>query len=294
MVVEQSIALGDLIAAPPKLVEISQAAERVLDRAAREAHAHAHIHISTVHLLLSLVGEGEGIVQQALVSSGLAGPRAINQLLARIQDNKEDWLELPDEVAKLYSQLTTKARRVLHLAHNAAKQRRVMRTTTLDLLRVLAQDGLEIGITAFSKVGVLPEKLNCSAQDYSREKSYSPAPELTQEVWQVLLNARKLAAESAEAFVFPEHLAVALTIADRSAALTRLRELGVDLNRLRIELEQARSGVRARIERLTAQTAKPPDANPWPNFTRQARRVMDYAQQAAWITRTTSSIPTTC
>ncbi len=77
--VEEIIGQGQQ--APSGHIPFTPRATKVLELAGREAHALGHNYVGTEHILLGLIGEGEGVAAQVLVKLGADRTRVRDQVI---------------------------------------------------------------------------------------------------------------------------------------------------------------------------------------------------------------------
>ena len=128
---------------------LTERARRVLGLAEEEARSMNHNYVGTEHLLLALVGEGEGVAAKALGNLGVEVEKvrtAIEFIIGRGEHPVTDKIGL-----------TPRAKKVIGLAADEARRLGHHYIGTEHLLLSLVDDGEGVGAGILEGLGVTPE-----------------------------------------------------------------------------------------------------------------------------------------
>ncbi len=129
----------------------TQRSQRVLILAQEEAKRFKHPYVGTEHILLGLIGEGEGIAAKTLTSLGVQS----DIVRAMVEQSMGKGKELPREMA-----LTPRVKKVLELSVEEARRMGTNYVCTEHLLLGLIQEGEGVGAQVLAALGVNQDKVS--------------------------------------------------------------------------------------------------------------------------------------
>ncbi|HJT57129.1 MAG TPA: Clp protease N-terminal domain-containing protein [Ktedonobacteraceae bacterium] len=247
--------------------KFTERARRVLSLAQEEAQRFQHNYIGTEHLLLGLVAEGDGVAAKVLRNLGVE--------LARIRSAVEFIIGRGDRIVLGQIGLTPRAKKVVELAVDEARRLNHHYIGTEHLLLGLIREGEGIAAGVLESFGLNLERVRretltvlnqagpVPTQDAASE---NPATEsdlaaslddirdhlnrygrsltgtggfaaFTDQARRVLAYAQEEAQRFQHNYIGTEHLLLGLVREQDGIAARVLRNLGVDLNRVRSSVE---------------------------------------------------------
>jgi len=129
----------------------TQRSQRVLLLAQEEAKRFRRPYVGTEHILLGLIGEGEGIAAKTLTALGVQS----DIVRAMVEQSMGKGKELPREMA-----LTPRVKRVLELSIEEARRMGTNYVCTEHLLLGLIQEGEGVGAQVLAALGVNQDKVS--------------------------------------------------------------------------------------------------------------------------------------
>ena len=129
----------------------TERARKVLSLAQEEAQQLQHPYIGTEHLLLGLVGEGEGVAAKVLSNLGVE--------LSRVRSTVELIVGRGDRLVPGELPLTPRAKMVVELAVDEARRLNQQYLGTEHLLLGLVREGGGIAVGSLQSLGVNLEKI---------------------------------------------------------------------------------------------------------------------------------------
>ena len=136
----------------------TERARRAILLAQEEAGKMNSSHVGTEHLLLGLLRENEGVAAQVLLQTGLS--------LALIREEVEDEIDQNDAPAGSEPKLTPRAKRVLELAADEARQMKHNYIGTEHLLLALIREKDGVAAKVLRKLGLDLEKARQQVREY--------------------------------------------------------------------------------------------------------------------------------
>jgi ATP-dependent Clp protease ATP-binding subunit ClpC len=234
--------------------KFTERAQRVLTLAQQEAERFDHNYIGTEHLLLGLLREDNGVAAMALANLGVELDMARSQVDAIIGRG--------EHAAAGAIGLTPRAKKVIELAVDEARRFGHHYIGTEHLLLGLVREGEGIAAGVLESLGVSLERVRAGVQLMLGTVS-QPAfedtpiavnePTLAADRLAVAASVRRLSPQMQAAFqrsigeaerlghqrVDVEHFLLAILRDEESAIPGMLERMGVDIARLRSELESA-------------------------------------------------------
>lgn len=224
--------------------------KRVLELAVAEAMRFGHDYVGSEHLLIALVGEGEGIAARVLLSLGVTLERTRSRVgehlgLARDERLPAASVEahpLKDDERKLHvdlNDLTEGASRVMELAKGEAKRLKHDVVGTQHILVGLIEEEHGVASKVFQQLNVKIELVRASLDKIVvRQLGPVPAPGLpyTTRGKRVLELAGREAAERGRKRIDTEHLLLGLLTEDQGIAARVLLNVGVPFDAVRAKL----------------------------------------------------------
>ena len=201
-------------------------AKKVLTLAQEEAHELGHGHIGTEHLLLGLLQEGEGLGARALAALGVT-IGAVRPLVEDVVPPAPDEERPPRQIIP-----TTRTKKVIDLAFQAAEEQGQRSVGTKHLLQALVTEGEGLGAIVLRNLGANKETVRRAVQrlqqeggeEPSQEGAGEPARESTtrpaydQELTDLLQRASDIAALEGHPAARPSHMILAMAAPDSSVA----------------------------------------------------------------------------
>jgi len=120
-------------------------ARRVIDLAHEEARLLNHTYVGTEHLLLGLIGAGEGVAVQALESLGVS--------LEAVREQVEQIIGRGQQAVPEHIPLTPRAKKVLELARREASQLGHNHIGTEHILLGLIREGKGVSAQVLADLG---------------------------------------------------------------------------------------------------------------------------------------------
>ncbi len=220
-----------------KFGKFTERARKVLSLAQEEAQRFQHNYIGTEHLLLGLVREGEGVAAKVLNNLGVD--------LNKVRSTVEFIIGRGDRIVLGEIGLTPRAKKVIELAVDEARRLNHHYIGTEHLLLGLVREGEGIASGVLESLGVNLERvrtqtimvLSHSEGTPGEGSTEKPTPQLAEAFGKVI----QLAQEEAQLFqhdhVGTEHLLLGLLREGDGIAAKVLRNLGVELDKLRMAVE---------------------------------------------------------
>ena len=192
-------------------------AKKALTFAQEEAEQYGHGHIGTEHLLLGLLRDEEGMAGRELAALGvtLAEVRPFLEQVAPPEPHEQ---RQPRQIRP-----TTRAKKVIELAFQAAEQHGQESINTEHLLVALVTEGEGIAAMALRSLGAdvairdLLQRRQEGGDDESSTEIAAP-PGYGQKLTELLERAQDLAALEGSAATGPSHLLLALASPESSLA----------------------------------------------------------------------------
>ncbi|MDP2959555.1 MAG: Clp protease N-terminal domain-containing protein, partial [Longimicrobiales bacterium] len=141
---------------PKKFERFTERARRVMILAREEAQRLNHDHIGPEHLLLGVIGEGEGVASKVLTNLGLP--------LAKVRTQVESALTKGEHPVEGDFDLTTAAKKAIELAADEARQFGHHYVGTEHLLLGLLREGEGIAATALQGLGITLEAADAEVE----------------------------------------------------------------------------------------------------------------------------------
>ncbi|NLL18062.1 MAG: ATP-dependent Clp protease ATP-binding subunit [Clostridia bacterium] len=135
----------------------TERAQKVIHLAQQEMQSLKHPAVGTEHLLLGLINEGQGVAARSLANLGISGEEVKEQVLQLIgQGNAAPKTELV---------LTPRAKRVLELAYEEARNQGVGYIGTEHILLGLIREGEGVAARVLSNLGITGEKIRSQVNE---------------------------------------------------------------------------------------------------------------------------------
>jgi Uma2 family endonuclease len=267
---------------PPVVVRgkrpLTPRARRVIEYATEEADELNHKHVGTEHLLLGLLREEEGVAAQVLMNLGLTDlvrVRLVTLAMVRLEKVKVPQAPLPaqgpecerpNEGIAMFEGFTDRARKVMKLADKEARRFNHEYIGTEHILLGLVKEGSGVAANVLKNLDIDLRKTRREV-----EKNIQPGPRLVT-MWKLPLTpmARKVIEHATEEAgklghkpPGTEHLLLGLLREQEGVAAQVLRNLGLDLDKVR-RMTLAVLGCGTATVQRTALTAPvaPPDRSP--------------------------------
>jgi ATP-dependent Clp protease ATP-binding subunit ClpA len=235
-----------------KFDKFTERARRVLSLAQEEAQRFQHNYIGTEHLLLGLVREGEGVAAKVLSNLGVE--------LNKVRSAVEFMIGRGDRIVLGEIGLTPRAKKVIELAVDEARRLNHHYIGTEHLLLGLVREGEGIAAGALESLGVNLEKVRTqtiqvlsqsgaphvvSRSRFSQTHFIQSVMEVgdewfdtfTVQLSRVLARAEEEAQRFQHNYIGTEHLLLALTRESKGVAAKVLSNLGVELTKVRSNVE---------------------------------------------------------
>ena len=217
--------------------KFTERARKVLSLAQEEAQRFQHNYIGTEHLLLGLVREGEGVAAKVLNNLGVD--------LNKVRSTVEFIIGRGDRIVLGEIGLTPRAKKVIELAVDEARRLSHHYIGTEHLLLGLVREGEGIASGVLESLGVNLERVRTQTIMVLSHAEGTPAEGSTEKPTSRLTEAfgkvLQLAQEEARLFqhdhVGTEHLLLGLLREGDGIAAKVLRNLGVELDKLRMAVE---------------------------------------------------------
>ena len=201
-------------------------AKKVLTLAQEEAYKLGHGHIGTEHLLLGLLQEGEGLGARALAALGVT-IGAVQPLVEEVVPPAPDEERPPRQIIP-----TTRTKKVIELAFQAAEEQGQESVGTEHLLLALIIDGEGLGATVLRNLGAgeqgvrqVLQRLHAEkgveqAQEGDEEPTHerTPRPAFDEKLIELLQRAADMAALEGVGATGPSHMILAMAAPDSSVA----------------------------------------------------------------------------
>ena len=217
--------------------KFTERARKVLSLAQEEAQRFNHNYIGTEHLLLGLVREGEGVAAKVLSNLGVE--------LNKVRSAVEFIIGRGDRLVLGEIGLTPRAKKVIEMAVDEARRLNHHSIGTEHLLLGLVREGEGIASGVLESLGVNLERVRTQtimvlSQGEGTQAGVvaeKPTPRRAEALAKVL----QLAQEEARLFqhdhVGTEHLLLGLLREGDGIAAKVLRDLGIELDKLRMAVE---------------------------------------------------------
>ena len=150
-------------------------AKKVLTLAQEEAYKLGHGHIGTEHLLLGLLQEGEGLGARALAALGVT-IRAVQPLVEEVVPPAPDEERPPRQIIP-----TTRTKKVIDLAFQAAEEQGQQSVGTEHLLLAVVTEGEGLGAIVLRNLGASKETVRQAIQRLHAEGGEEPGPQEVEE-----------------------------------------------------------------------------------------------------------------
>ena len=144
-------------------------AKKVLTLAQEEAYKLGHGHIGTEHLLLGLLQEGEGLGARALAALGVT-IEAVRPLVEEVVPPAPDEERPPRQIIP-----TTRTKKVIDLALQAAEEQGQQSVGTAHLLLALVTEGEGLGAIVLRNLGASKETVRRAVQRLQAQAGEEPS-----------------------------------------------------------------------------------------------------------------------
>ncbi len=220
-----------------KFGKFTERARKVLSLAQEEAQRFQHNYIGTEHLLLGLVREGEGVAAKVLNNLGVD--------LNKVRSTVEFIIGHGDRIIIGEIGLTPRAKKVIELAVDEARRLNHHYIGTEHLLLGLVREGEGIASGVLESLGVNLEMVRTQTIMVLSHAGGTPVETVTEKPTprpaEAFGKVIQLAQEEAQLFqhdhVGTEHLLLGLLREGDGIAAKVLRNLGVELDKLRMAVE---------------------------------------------------------
>ena len=240
-----------------KFEKFTERARKVMSLAQEEAQRFNHNYIGAEHILLGLVREGDGVAAKALDRLGIE--------LQQVRNAVEFIIGRGDRIVLSEVGLTPRAKKVIELAVDEARRLNHHYIGTEHLLLGLLREGEGIAAGVLESLGVNLDRLRAATVDVLTRPEYlqlavirerdgiggqvlqaqtqprrSPAElgRFTSSARQVIADTITEARERSQREVGTGHALLALLRDEDGVAAQTLRQAGIDLDRVRREIEQ--------------------------------------------------------
>jgi ATP-dependent Clp protease ATP-binding subunit ClpC len=129
-------------------------AKKVLELALREALGLGHNYIGTEHILLGILGEGEGVGAQVLIKEG----HALSDVRAVVLSHVQDAASPPSPQSASTAGVAKLTRAAIQVAQSSSEPRRVL--ATHHYLLALVDDPTTMAGQALARLGVTKERVD--------------------------------------------------------------------------------------------------------------------------------------
>jgi len=136
---------------------LTERAQRVIRLAQEEMRALKHPAVGTEHLLLGLISEGQGVAARALANLGVDGEKVKEEIVSLIGEGD---FPSPSELV-----LTPRAKKVLELAYEEARQQGVGYIGTEHILLGIVREGEGVAARVLANLGVTADKIRSQVHE---------------------------------------------------------------------------------------------------------------------------------
>ena len=211
--------------------KFTERARKVMTLAQEESRRFGHNYIGTEHLLLGLVGEGEGVASRVLANMGVD--------VSRVRTAVERIIGRGERAPTREVGLTPRAKKVIELAVDEARRLDHQYIGTEHLLLGLVREGEGIAAGVLESLGVSLDRVRAQVVHVLSQSAGVSGVAYTAGARRAFALAQAEAGRLEHSFLGTGHLLLGLVAEGAGAAAGALADLGLTADAARAELARA-------------------------------------------------------